>query len=132
MPIEIGTKKLSNCFQGQHIATTSIVQEELSQLISIISDLGGIYRKEITQDLSVLIASNLNTDKARLASKQKIPIVTVNWIIDCWHQHRLLPTNNYVFRLFSNVVVSPSKLDGGKTKFPELPFDFLFVENLFF
>lgn len=104
------TKYAVNGLQGCLICVTGVAFDERAKICSMVQELGGIYSPELIADCSHLIfdggsasvssqvssQNNVIPVKVQYALKWGIPVVSKEWIYDCYAQRILLEESDYL------------------------------------
>ena len=85
------------------VATTSQLTRSMrDQIEKLIGFMGGRITHDYTSAVTHLISENLSSSKASLAKTRGDPIVSPQWIIDCWEAGRLIAHEKYLQQLQIN------------------------------
>ena len=80
---------MSQCLRSVKITSTGFsTDEEKDGIIKKIEAMSGIYQPQLDCFVKVLIAKNVLSEKYRVASSLGIPVVTKDWLIQCWNKYQ--------------------------------------------
>ncbi|KAL6572393.1 hypothetical protein OROMI_013351 [Orobanche minor] len=94
---------------GVNILASGFERDEKADIAKMVTAMGGLFHTKVSSDVSFVIAKNVLAQKYKWAlNSLKRPIVTTNWLLQCWKEHRVVPHEPY--KEMENLV----KQNGGK------------------
>ena len=95
------------------ICATGLFVEEKDKLRSLVTTLCGKYQDDFTEATTHLIGNAAGSAKYRAAKQWGIPVVTLEWVVQCQAQNRFVSEEEYAIPPFSQLIISSTGLDQG-------------------
>ncbi|KAL6572396.1 hypothetical protein OROMI_013354 [Orobanche minor] len=81
---------------GVNILASGFERDEKADIAKMVTAMGGLFHTKVSSDVSFVIAKNVLAQKYKWAlNSLKRPIVTTNWLLQCWKEHRVVPHEPY-------------------------------------
>ncbi|XP_062515664.1 DNA topoisomerase 2-binding protein 1-like isoform X2 [Corticium candelabrum] len=87
-PLPTGCLVRSMTMNGVHVSCSSLQQAEREKLYDQVKLMGGEVSKNLTSDVTHLVAGAVGSKKYRTAVGLGIPIMSQNWIMKCWEESK--------------------------------------------
>ena len=71
---------------GIHVSCSNLEQPERDEAYELIAMMGGEASKNLTSDVTHLVAGSVGSKKYRTAVKVGIPVMSTDWIKKCWEE----------------------------------------------
>jgi hypothetical protein len=78
----------------------------LFRLIRIIKALGGTYTSNINSEVFCILVKKVGSPKHNLAKNLKIPLVEIQWLLDCRLKNEKLELEKYMVKCFLGLVMT--------------------------
>ncbi|KAL5204766.1 hypothetical protein ABZP36_009637 [Zizania latifolia] len=92
-------------------------KDEKAKIEQLVTAMGGILQNKVSMDVNFVIAKDVLAAKYKWALNiLKKPIVSMNWLEQCWIEHRVVPHEPYKIPPFSGLNICITKLDVDKRK----------------
>ncbi|KAF4373146.1 hypothetical protein F8388_019328 [Cannabis sativa] len=106
---------------GVKVLASGFDANEKGKMEKLVTAMGGVFHSKASLDVSFVIAKNVLASKYKWAVHiLKKPIVTVDWLYQCWNEHRIVPQESFRLLPFSglNICVTgiPGAPEGDKYK----------------
>ncbi|XWS25087.1 hypothetical protein CRYUN_Cryun27aG0041000 [Craigia yunnanensis] len=107
---------------GLKVLATGFDMDEKVKIEKLVTAMGGVLRTKASLDVSFVIVKNVLAAKYKWAlNVLKKPIVTIQWLYQCWSEHRVVPQESYRVLPFSGLAICvtriPAAPEGDKYKF---------------
>lgn len=83
-------------FSQRIISNIIIDNDRRNQYAKLINDHGGAISEELNRNVTVLVASRMESQKCGYAKRWRIPIVRPNWLHDSFDAYAPLPVDDYL------------------------------------
>ncbi|KAF9609763.1 hypothetical protein IFM89_018211 [Coptis chinensis] len=91
---------------GVKLLASGFDKQEKVKIEKLVNAMGGIVQTRASMDVSFVIAKNVLAAKYKWALMVlKKPIVTINWLNQCWNEHRVVPQESYKVLPFSGLTI---------------------------
>ncbi|KAM1022887.1 hypothetical protein ACFX13_044495 [Malus domestica] len=102
-----GSKVLASGFQG----------DEKIKIEKLVTAMGGVLQTQTSSDVNFVIVKNVLAGKYKWAlNTLKKPIVTVNWLYQCWKEHRTVSQDSFRVLPFSGLTISVTRIPADERK----------------
>lgn len=101
---------LSLCLLNISITSTGFSGTDICRISKLISLLGGTFHKNFSNDTTLVIAAWTASKKVYDAAELDLPIVSIDWINQCFKNLIRLPPNDYLLPCFQGCTFSSSNL----------------------
>ncbi|XP_021803712.1 DNA topoisomerase 2-binding protein 1-like [Prunus avium] len=79
--------------------------------------MGGVLHAKASLDVNFVIVKNVLAGKYKWAlNTLKKPIVTINWLSQCWNEHRNVPQDSFRVLPFSGLMISVTRIPADERK----------------
>ncbi|KAH0768034.1 hypothetical protein KY285_003905 [Solanum tuberosum] len=96
---------------GVKILASGFEMDEKVEIGKLVIAMGGVLQTKASLDVSFVIVKNVLAAKYKWAYNiLKKPIVTVNWLHQCWKEHRLVPQESFKILPFSGLTISVTRV----------------------
>ncbi|OMP05431.1 hypothetical protein COLO4_08845 [Corchorus olitorius] len=80
----------------------------------LVTAMGGVLQSKGSADVSFVVVKNVLATKYKSAlNVLKKPIVTVQWLYQCWNEHRVVPQESYRVPPFSGLTICVTRIPAG-------------------
>ncbi|KAL2458112.1 transcription coactivator [Abeliophyllum distichum] len=94
---------------GVNILVSGFEKDEKVEIEKLVTAMGGVLQTRASSDVSFVIVKNVLAQKYKWAlNSLKKPIVTINWLHQCWKEHRVAPQESYRVLPFSGLTICVS------------------------
>ncbi|XP_041995003.1 DNA topoisomerase 2-binding protein 1-A-like isoform X2 [Salvia splendens] len=107
------------CFalDGVNIVTSGFDKDVKANIGKKVTAMGGQLTKKASSDVSFVIVKDVLVQKYKWALTQvKKPIVTTEWLDQCWKEHRVVPHEPYRVSPFSGLTICVSGIPADERK----------------
>ncbi|XP_020411354.1 DNA topoisomerase 2-binding protein 1 [Prunus persica] len=102
-----GFKVLASGFEG----------DEKAKIEKLVTAMGGVLHAKASLDVNFVIVKNVLAGKYKWAlNTLKKPIVTINWLSQCWNEHRNVPQDSFRVLPFSGLMISVTRIPADERK----------------
>ncbi|XP_010269063.1 PREDICTED: DNA topoisomerase 2-binding protein 1-A isoform X2 [Nelumbo nucifera] len=102
---------------GVKILASGFEKDEKVKIEKLVTAMGGVLHTRAVLDISFVIVKNVLAAKYKWASSiLKKPIVTINWLYQCWSEHRVVPQDPYRVPPFSGLTISATRIPPDERK----------------
>ncbi|KAL7126194.1 hypothetical protein ABFS83_14G169100 [Erythranthe nasuta] len=102
---------------GVNILASGFEMDEKADIAKMVTSMGGILHAKTSSDVSFVIVKNVLAQKYKWALYTlKKPIVTINWLLQCWKEHRVVPQESYRVLPFSGLTICVSGMPQDERK----------------
>ncbi|KAH0728244.1 hypothetical protein KY284_004109 [Solanum tuberosum] len=96
---------------GVKILASGFEMDEKVEIGKLVIAMGGVLQTKASLDVSFVIVKNVLAAKYKWAYNiLKKPIVTINWLHQCWKEHRLVPQESFKILPFSGLTISVTRV----------------------
>ncbi|KAM7256625.1 hypothetical protein ACFE04_012366 [Oxalis oulophora] len=78
--------------------------QEKENIVNMVTSMGGLMQTKISSDVNFVIWA---------VNVLKKPIVTINWLQQCWNEHRVVPQEPYKILPFSGLTICITRIRAG-------------------
>uniref|UniRef100_A0A0D9XPZ4 BRCT domain-containing protein n=1 Tax=Leersia perrieri TaxID=77586 RepID=A0A0D9XPZ4_9ORYZ len=96
---------------GVKILCSGFEKDEKAKIEQLVAAMGGILQTKAYMDANFVIAKDVLAAKYKLAVNNLKPIVSMNWLEQCWIEHRVVPHESYRIPPFSGLNICITKLN---------------------
>ncbi|XP_073142139.1 uncharacterized protein [Henckelia pumila] len=102
---------------GVNILVSGFDKDEKVNIMKMVTTMGGVLLAKASSDVSFVVVKNVLAQKYKWAvNSLKKPIVTLNWLIQCWKEHRVVPQESYRVPPFSGLTICVSGIPADERK----------------
>ncbi|XP_057532611.1 uncharacterized protein LOC130810527 [Amaranthus tricolor] len=101
------------------VLTSGFRKEEKEKIEKMVIAMSGSFLNNASSDVSFVIVKNVMAGKYKWAVSKEKHIVTINWLNQCWVEHRLVPMESYRVPPFLGLVICVSRISGDERKVME-------------
>lgn len=102
---------------GVTILCSGFEKDERAKIEQLVTAMGGLLQSKVSMDVNFVIANDVLAAKYKWALNiLKKPIVTMNWLEQCWIEHRVVPHEPYRILPFTGLNISITKLEADERK----------------
>ncbi|KAL9449738.1 hypothetical protein AB3S75_011629 [Citrus x aurantiifolia] len=102
---------------GVKVIASGFDVDEKVKIEKLVTAMGGVLQTKATLDVSFVIVKNVLAAKYKWALNiLKKPIVTVNWLYQCWNEHRVVPQESYKVLPFSGLMICVTRIPADERK----------------
>ncbi|WVZ53758.1 hypothetical protein U9M48_004659 [Paspalum notatum var. saurae] len=98
---------------GVNILCSGFEKAETVKIEELVTAMGGLLQTKGTQDVNFVIVKDVLAAKYKWACNNLKPVVTVNWLEQCWIEHRVVPHEPYRILPFTGLNICVTRLDPG-------------------
>ncbi|XP_031092446.1 DNA topoisomerase 2-binding protein 1-A isoform X1 [Ipomoea triloba] len=92
---------------GVKILASGFEKDEKVEIKKLVAAMGGVLQAKASMDVNFVIVKNVLAAKYRWAlNVLKKPIVSINWLHQCWKEHRFVPHESFRVHPFSGLTIS--------------------------
>ncbi|KAI4337857.1 hypothetical protein L6164_016226 [Bauhinia variegata] len=96
---------------GVKVLASGFEMDEKVKIGELVTAMGGVLHTKASLDVSFVIVKNVLAAKYKWALHiLKKPIVTINWLYQCWTEHRVVPQESYRVPPFSGLTICVTKI----------------------
>ncbi|KAI3984033.1 hypothetical protein MKX01_035160, partial [Papaver californicum] len=96
---------------GVKVLTSGFENNEKVKIEKLVTAMGGVFQTRATQDNDFVICKNVLSGKYKWALHiLKKPAITINWLLQCWSEHRLVPHEPYRVLPFSGLAICITRI----------------------
>nr|KAJ0226607.1 hypothetical protein LSAT_V11C100004660 [Lactuca sativa] len=82
-----------------------------NEIDKLVTAMGGLLQTKASPDINFVIVKNVLAGKYKWAlNNLKKPIVSENWVHQCWKEHRVVPHDSYRVLPFSGLTISVTQM----------------------
>ncbi|XP_062097830.1 uncharacterized protein LOC133803732 isoform X2 [Humulus lupulus] len=83
----------------------------------LVTAMGGVFQTKASLDVCFVIAKNVLAAKYKWAVHiLKKPIITVDWLYQCWNEHRIIPHESFRLLPFSGLTICVTRIPADERK----------------
>ncbi|KAL1214562.1 BRCT domain-containing protein [Cardamine amara subsp. amara] len=102
---------------GLKVLTSGFLMDEKAKIKELVTSMGGVLLSKASSDVNFVIVKNVLAAKYKWAlNTQKKPVVTLNWLTQCWNEHRVVPLEPYKIPPFSGLTICVTRIPAGERK----------------
>lgn len=102
---------------GVKLLTSGFEMDERAEIAKLVTAMGGVLQTKASMDVSFVIVKNVLAAKYKWAlNVLKKPIVSINWLHQCWKEHRVVPQDSFRVPPFSGLTVCVSRIPADERK----------------
>ncbi|MCD7450160.1 hypothetical protein HAX54_003941 [Datura stramonium] len=99
------------------ILVSGFEMDEKVEIGKLVIAMGGVLQTKASLDVSFVIVKNVLAAKYKWAVNiLKKPIVTINWLHQCWKEHRLVPQESFKVLAFSGLTICVTRIPADERK----------------
>ncbi|KAJ0085046.1 hypothetical protein Patl1_08273 [Pistacia atlantica] len=102
---------------GVKVLASGFDMDEKVKIEKLVTAMGGVLQTKASLDVNFVIVKNVLAAKYKWAlNTLKKPIVTINWLSQCWNEHRVVPQESYRVLPFSGLMICVTRIPADKRK----------------
>ncbi|XP_031281662.1 DNA topoisomerase 2-binding protein 1-A isoform X3 [Pistacia vera] len=102
---------------GVKVLASGFDMDEKVKVEKLVTAMGGVLQTKASLDVNFVIVKNVLAAKYKWAlNTLKKPIVTINWLSQCWNEHRVVPQESYRVLPFSGLMICVTRIPADKRK----------------
>ncbi|XP_059630648.1 uncharacterized protein LOC132273665 isoform X2 [Cornus florida] len=102
---------------GVKLLASGFEMDEKVEIGRLVTSMGGVLHSKASMDVSFVIVKNVLAAKYKWASNiLKKPVVTINWLYQCWKEHRVVPQDLYRVLPFSGLTICVTRIPADERK----------------
>uniref|UniRef100_A0A7N1A2N6 BRCT domain-containing protein n=1 Tax=Kalanchoe fedtschenkoi TaxID=63787 RepID=A0A7N1A2N6_KALFE len=102
---------------GVKILMSGFEANEKEKIVKLVTAMRGSIHMKASSDVNFVVAKNVLAMKYKWALNiSKKPIVSINWIDQCWKEHRVVPQEPYKILPFSGLMICVTGISSGERK----------------
>ncbi|XP_057993349.1 uncharacterized protein LOC110654330 isoform X2 [Hevea brasiliensis] len=102
---------------GVKVLASGFEMDEKVKIEKLITAMGGQLHAKASLDVSFIIVKNVLAAKYKWAvNVLKKPIVTINWLYQCWNEHRVVPQESHRVLPFSGLTICVTRIPADERK----------------
>ncbi|XVF36981.1 hypothetical protein REPUB_Repub19eG0105700 [Reevesia pubescens] len=99
---------------GLKVLASGFDMDEKVKIEKLVTAMGGVLHTKASLDVSFVIVKNVLAAKYKWAlNVLKKPIVTIQWLYQCWSEHRVVPQESYRVLPFSGLTICVTRIPAG-------------------
>ncbi|KAK3005313.1 hypothetical protein RJ639_016640, partial [Escallonia herrerae] len=99
---------------GVKVLASGFEMDEKVEIGKLVTAMGGVVHTKASLDVNFVIVKNVLAAKYKWAlNVLKKPVVTINWLHQCWKEHRIVPQEPYRIPSFSGLTICVTKVSAG-------------------
>ncbi|XP_010428809.1 PREDICTED: DNA topoisomerase 2-binding protein 1-like isoform X2 [Camelina sativa] len=103
--------------EGLKVLASGFLMDEKVKIREMVTSMGGVFLSKSSSDVNFVIVKNVLAAKYKWAlNTQKKPVVTLNWLHQCWTEHRVVPQEPYKVPPFSGLTICVTRIPGDERK----------------
>ncbi|KAK7861183.1 dna topoisomerase 2-binding protein 1-a [Quercus suber] len=107
------------CFamDGVKVLASGFEADEKVKIETLVTAMGGVLHPKASLDVSFVIVKNVLAAKYKWALNiLKKPIVTIEWLHQCWNEHRVVPQESFRVLPFSGLTICVTQIPADERK----------------
>lgn len=102
---------------GVKVLASGFDMDEKVKIEQMVTAMGGVLQTKASVDVRFVVVKNVSAAKYKWAlNVLKKPIVTINWLYQCWNEHRVVPQESYRVLPFSGLTICVTRIPADKRK----------------
>ncbi|XVE60277.1 hypothetical protein DITRI_Ditri05aG0115900 [Diplodiscus trichospermus] len=102
---------------GLKVLASGFDMDEKVKIEKLVTAMGGVLHAKTSLDVSFVIVKNVLAAKYKWAlNVLKKPIVTIQWLYQCWSEHRVVPQESYRVLPFSGLTICVTRIPADERK----------------
>ncbi|GAV85925.1 BRCT domain-containing protein/PTCB-BRCT domain-containing protein [Cephalotus follicularis] len=102
---------------GVKVLASGFEMDEKEKIVKLVTAMGGVLHSKSSLDVSFVIVKNVLAAKYKWALNiLKKPIVNMNWLQQCWTEHRVVPQEPYRVLPFSGLTICVTRVPADERK----------------
>ncbi|XP_015885769.3 uncharacterized protein LOC107421117 isoform X3 [Ziziphus jujuba] len=96
---------------GVKVLASGFEVDEKAKIEKLVTAMGGVLHTRASSDVNFVIVKNVLAAKYKWAVQiLKKPIVTINWLYQCWNEHRIVPQESFRVLPFSGLTICVTRI----------------------
>ncbi|PON91555.1 BRCT domain containing protein [Trema orientale] len=102
---------------GVKVLASGFEVDEKGKVEKLVTSMGGVFHSKASSDVSFVIVKNVLAAKYKWAVHVlKKPVVTVDWLYQCWNEHRMVPQESFRVLPFSGLTICVTRIAADERK----------------
>ncbi|XP_010539678.1 PREDICTED: DNA topoisomerase 2-binding protein 1-A isoform X2 [Tarenaya hassleriana] len=102
---------------GLKVLASGFQMDEKVKIGKLVTAMGGVLLGKASSDVNFVVVKNVLAAKYKWALNiQKKPVVTLNWLHQCWNEHRVVPQEPYKVLPFSGLTICVTRIPADERK----------------
>ncbi|XP_062116606.1 uncharacterized protein LOC133830610 [Humulus lupulus] len=102
---------------GVKVMASGFDADEKGKMEKLVSGMGGVFHSKASSDVSFVIAKNVLAAKYKWAAHiLKKPVVTADWVYQCWNEHRIVPHESFRVLPLSGLTICVTRIPANERK----------------
>ncbi|CAN8234236.1 unnamed protein product [Cochlearia groenlandica] len=102
---------------GLKVLASGFLMDEKVEIEELVTSMGGVLVSRASSDVNFVIVKNVLAGKYKWALyTQKKPVVALNWLHQCWKEHRVVSQEPYKIPPFSGLTICVTKVPAVERK----------------
>lgn len=101
---------------GVKVLASGFNQEERERIRKLVISMSGSFHTKASLDVNFVIVKNVMAGKYKWAASKEKNIVTINWLNQCWVEHRVVPLESYRVPPFLGLIICVTRIPGDERK----------------
>ncbi|GMJ15184.1 meiosis defective 1 [Hibiscus trionum] len=102
---------------GLKVLASGFDMDEKVKIEKLVTAMGGVLHTKASLDVSFVIVKNVLAAKYKWAfNVLKKPIVSVQWLYQCWSEHRVVPQDSYRVLPFTGLTICVTRIPADERK----------------
>uniref|UniRef100_A0A803R0B0 BRCT domain-containing protein n=1 Tax=Cannabis sativa TaxID=3483 RepID=A0A803R0B0_CANSA len=103
--------------EGVKVLATGFEGDEKGRIEKLVTSMGGVFHSRASSDVSFVIAKNVLAGKYKFAVQVlKKPVITADWLYQCWNEHRIVPHESFRVLPFSGLTICVTRIPADERK----------------
>ncbi|XP_056693794.1 uncharacterized protein [Spinacia oleracea] len=96
--------------EGVKVLASGFGEEEKEKIRNLVISMSGSFHTKISLDVNFIIVKNVMARKYKWAASKEKNIVTINWLNQCWVEHRVVPLESYRVPPFLGLTICVTRI----------------------
>ncbi|XP_074262964.1 uncharacterized protein LOC141585822 isoform X2 [Silene latifolia] len=101
---------------GVKVLASGFVAAEKERIGKLVTAMSGSFESKSSSDVSFVIVKTVLAGKYKWAASKNKHIVTINWLNQCWIEHRVVPLESYRVPPFLGLTISVTRVAADERK----------------
>ncbi|CAK7346916.1 unnamed protein product [Dovyalis caffra] len=102
---------------GVKVLASGFDMDEKVKIEQLVTAMSGVLQTKASVDVRFVVVKNVSAAKYKWAlNVLKKPVVTINWLYQCWNEHRVVPQESYRVLPFSGLTICVTRIPADKRK----------------
>ncbi|XP_068648087.1 uncharacterized protein [Aristolochia californica] len=102
---------------GAKVLASGFEKDEKVQIEKLVNAMGGVLHPKASLEVTFVIAKSVLAAKYKWAlNTLRKPVVTIQWLHQCWNEHRLVPQEPFRILPFTGLIISITRIPADERK----------------